>query len=184
MDQFFLVTASSYYNRSLKTQAVTKRVLPKFQAEQNLTYQIESLQNEINKTPFAKAHSLVDKMLSCPRNSQTLILDGVGTGVLVSDFPQQLHRKNAEVRSVSLIFFDGAVIPPTLILNPNAKAKERGKWIPFKIKTSDATKIVHAVWWCFLVCVQFSENYQSTSTKGETVFSFKDFVRKIYFGFA
>ena len=58
----------------------------------------------MNKKLFSKADSLVDKILSCPRiklsNSQTLVLNGVGTGISQLDFDQQLHRKNAEVPDI------------------------------------------------------------------------------------
>ena len=129
MHQFILVPAS-VYNKSLITQTVTKQELPKYQHSQNPTYQIDSLKKEINKNLFSKADSLVDKILSCPRiklsNSQTLILDGVETGIFLSDFAQQLRRKNADVPHIYFTLFDAADIFPTLILNQNAKAKERG----------------------------------------------------------
>ena len=93
MEQFVLVPASVYNNSnkiSLNTQAVTKQKFPKYQVEQNPTYQIDSLKKEINSKLFAKAHSLVDKILSCPRiklsTSQTLLLDVVVYGILLSDF--------------------------------------------------------------------------------------------------
>ena len=108
MDQFVLVPAS-VYNKSLITQSVTKQKLPKYQPSQNPTYQIDSLKWEINKKLFSKADSLVDKFLSCPRiklsNSQTLILDGVETGIFLSDFAQQLRRKNADVPDIYLTSF-------------------------------------------------------------------------------
>ena len=119
------------------TQSVTKQELPKYQPSQNPTYQIDSLKKEINKKLFSKADSLVDKILSCPRiklsNSQTLILDGVETGIFLSDFVQQLRRKNADVPDIYFTLLDAADISPTLILNQNAKGKERGSWVPFKI---------------------------------------------------
>ena len=91
MEQFVLVPAS-VYNKSLKTQSVTKQDLPNYQAEQNPTYRTDLPKKAINKQLFAKADSLVDEILSCPRincsNSQTLIFDGVETGVLLSDFAQ------------------------------------------------------------------------------------------------
>ena len=105
MQQFVLIPASVYHNnnKSLNTQAATTQELPKNQAEQNPTYQIHSPRREINKKLFAKADSSVDKISSCVRiklsNSQTLKLEGVETGVLVS---------------------------PTLVLNQNATAMERG----------------------------------------------------------
>ena len=136
MDQFVLVPAS-VYNKSLITQSVTKQELPKYQPSQNPTYQIDSLKKEINKKLFTKADSLVDKILSCPRiklsNSQTFNLDGVETGIFLSDFAQQLPRKSADVPDIYVTLLDAAGISPTLILNQNAKAKERGSWVPFKI---------------------------------------------------
>ena len=81
----FVVVPASVYNKSLITQSVTKRELPKYQPSQNPTYQIDSLRKGINKKLFSKANSLVDKNLSCPcmklSNSQTLNLDGVENGI-------------------------------------------------------------------------------------------------------
>ncbi len=136
MDQFVLVPAS-VYNKSLITQSTAKEELPKYQPSQNPTYQVDSLKKEINKILFSKADSVVDKILSCPRiklsNSQTLILDGVDTGIFLLDFAQQLRRKNADIPDIYFALLDAAGISPTLILNQNAKGKERGSWFPFKI---------------------------------------------------
>ena len=42
--------------------------------------------------------------MSCPHiklsNSQTLILDGVETGIFLLDFAQQLSRKNADIPDI------------------------------------------------------------------------------------
>ena len=136
MDQFVLVPAS-VYNKSLITHSVTKQALPKYQPSQNHTYQIDSLKKEINRKLFSKADSLVDNILSSPRiklsNSQTLLLDGVETGIFLSDFAQQLRRKDADVPDIYFTLLDAADISPTLNLNQNAKAKDRGSWVSFKI---------------------------------------------------
>ena len=136
MDQFVLVPAS-VCNKSLISQLVTKQELPQHQPSQNPTYQIDSLKKETNKKLFSKADSLVDKILSCPRiklsNSQTLFLHGVETGIFLSDFAQQLRRKNADVPDDYFTLLEAAGISPTLVLIQNAKAKERGSWVPFKI---------------------------------------------------
>ena len=136
MDQFVLVPASVYI-KNLITQSITKQELPKYQLLQDPTYQVDSLKKEINRKLFSKTDSLVDKILSCPRiklsNSQTLILDGVETGNFLSDFAQQLRCKNADIPDTYFTLLDAAEISPTLILNQNAKAKERGSWVPFKI---------------------------------------------------
>ena len=133
MEQFFLVPAS-VYNESV---SATKQELPKYKAEQPPTYQIDSLKKEVNKKIFCKADSLVDKILSCERiktsNSQTKILDGVDTGVLTSDFTLHLRRKNADVPDINFTLLDAAGISPSLVFNQNAKAKDRGSWIPFKV---------------------------------------------------
>ena len=99
---------------------------------------------------FAKADFLVDKIMSLPRikfsNLQALNLDGVETGVLLSVFAQQLHRKNPEVPDLYLILVDAASISPTLVLNPNDRAKERRGWVFHKTWTSEVAKFVHARW--------------------------------------
>ena len=136
VDQFVHVPAS-VYNKSLITQSVTKQELPKYQPSQNPTYQTDSLKKEINKKLFSKADSLVEKNLSSSpiklSNSETLILDGLEIGIFLSDFAQQLRRKNADVPDIYITLLHATGISPTLILIQNAKAKERGSWVPFKI---------------------------------------------------
>ena len=111
MDQFVLVPAS-VYNKSLISQSITKQELPKYQPSQNPTYHIDSLKKEIKRKIFSKADSLVDEILSCPRiklsNSQTLILNGVETGIILSDFAQQLCPKNADVPDIYFTLRDAA----------------------------------------------------------------------------
>ena len=151
MEQFLLVPAS-LYNKSLIAQSVTKQELPKYQPSQNPTYQVDSLKKEINKKLFSKADSLVDNNLSCPRiklsKLQTLISDGVGTEKFLLDFAQQLRRKNADVPDIYCTLLDANGISSTQILKQNAKTEERGSWVPFKIRTSEAAKAVHTGWWC------------------------------------
>ena len=136
MERFFLVPAS-VFNKSLTTQSVTKQELPKYETELPPTYQIDSPKRDINKKLFGKADTLIDKILPCSRikfsNSQTIILDGVDTGVLISDFTLHLRRKNADVPDIYFTLLDAAGISPSLVFNQNAEAKDRGSWIPFKV---------------------------------------------------
>ena len=131
MEQFVLVPVS-VYNKSV---SVTKQEHPTYKAEQPPTYQIDSL--NLNKKLFGKADPLIDKILSCSRiklsNSQTTILDGVDTGVLISDFTLHLRRKNADFPDIYFTLLDAAGISPSLVFNQNAKAKDRGSWVPFKV---------------------------------------------------
>ena len=103
MEQFVLVPAS-VYNKSVTSQPVTKQELSKNKGEQPPTYQIDSLKRDINKKLFGKADALLDKFLSWSgiklSNSQSIILDAVDTGVLISEFTQNLRRKNVDVPDI------------------------------------------------------------------------------------
>ena len=125
------------YNKSVTTRTVTKQELPKYKAEQPPTYQIDSLKRDINKILLGEADPLIDKILYCSRiklsNSQTINLDAVDTGLLISDFTLHLRRKNADIPNIYFTLLDAAGISPSLVLNQNAKAKDRGSWVPFKV---------------------------------------------------
>ena len=127
MEQFVLVPASGY-NKSAKS--VTKQELPKYKAEQPPTYQIDSL--NLNKKLFGKADLLIDKTLSRSRiklsNPQSIILDGVDTGVLISDFTQHLRRKNADAPDIYFTLIDAAGRSPLQFLTrmPKLKIDEAG----------------------------------------------------------
>ena len=129
MEQFVLVPISVYNSNIKKPTVVTKKELPTCQSEEKPTYQIESVKKDINKNIFAKADSLVDKVLSSPRiklsTSNFLILDGRDTGVSLTDFAQTLKRKNAEVSDIFFNLLDAADITPSLVLNKSAKEKKR-----------------------------------------------------------
>ena len=137
MEQFVLVPAS-FLNKLNTTKSTTLKVdLPKYQFQQTPTSQVDSLKKVINKKLFAKADSLIDKLLASPRIklslSNSIVLDGTDTGVLLQDFAQHLRRKNADVPDIYFTLLDAADISPSIVLNQNAKAKERGNWIPFKM---------------------------------------------------
>ena len=108
-----------------------------------------SLKKEINKKLFSEADLLVDKNLSCPRiklsNSQTLLLDGVETGIFLLDFAQQLRHKNADVPDIYFSLLDAAGTSPTLIQIQDAKLKREEAGCLFKIWSSEAAKVVHRV---------------------------------------
>ena len=111
--------------------------LHKYQPQQTPTSQVDSLKKDINKKLIAKADSLVYKHLASTRIklslSNTIVLDGTDTGILLQDVAQQLRRKNADVPDIYFTLLDAADISPSIVLHQNAKAKERGNWIPFKI---------------------------------------------------
>ena len=136
MEQFVLVLASAY-NKNLITQSSTKQELPKYQPSQNtLCTKLIHLKRRLKKL-VSKADSLVDKTLSCPHiklsKSKTLNLDGVETGIFLTDFAQKLRRENADVPDSYFILLDTAGISLTLIPNQDSQAKEREIWVFFKI---------------------------------------------------
>ena len=114
----------------MTTQSVTKQELSKYKTEQPPTYQIDSLKRDINKKLFGKADTLFDKILSCSRiklsNSQTIILDGVDTGVLISDFTLHLRRKNLDVLYIYFTLLDAAGVSSPLVFSQNVKAEDKG----------------------------------------------------------
>ena len=90
MEQFVLVPLSVYNSSSNNPTIVTKQELPKYKPEQNPTYQKDTIKKEINQQLTTSATPLLNKILESPRiklsNSNTLILDGIETGVLLKDF--------------------------------------------------------------------------------------------------
>ena len=66
-------------------------------------------------------------------NSQTKTLDGVDTGVLISDFTQPLRRTNVNVPNIYFTLVDAAGKTVSLVFNQNSEAKDRRCWVPFKV---------------------------------------------------
>ena len=103
MEQFVLIPAS-VNNKIVTTQSLTTQALPKYKTEQPHTYQIDALKKDINKKRFGQADTPRAKILSYSgiklANSQTLILDGVDTGALTTDFNLHLRQRNVEVPSI------------------------------------------------------------------------------------
>ena len=182
MQPIVLVPVFVYNNKSLNTQSVSKQELPKHQVDQNPTHQTDLLRNEIKKKLFAKADSLVDKTLSCPRtklsNSQTTILDAIEAGVLLlnkgvekTQTFRHLHEFTWQSWNISNSRFES-----------ECRKQTEANWVPFKVWTSEAAEFVHAGWCCLWVCVQFSESWQSISIKGDSILTTTYFVCKIYAG--
>ena len=136
MEQLVLVPLS-VYNSSNNSTIVTKQELPKYKPEQTPTYDKDTLQKEINQQLSTSASPVVNKILESPRiklsNSNTLILDGIETAVLLKDFAQRLKRKNVPIPDIYFTLLDAASITRDIVVNSHAKSKERGARIPFKI---------------------------------------------------
>ena len=129
MEQFVLEPLS-VYNNSNSPSIVTKQELSKYKPEQTPTYHKDTLKKEINQQLSTSASPLVNKILESPRiklsNFNTLILDGIETGVLLKDFAQRLKRKNVPIPDIYFTLLDAASITPNFVVNSHAKGKERG----------------------------------------------------------
>ena len=127
MEQFVVVPVSVYNSRNNPT-VVTKQELPKYKPEQTATYHKDTLKNEINQQLNTSASPLVNKILASPRmklsDSNTLILHGIETGVLLKDFARRLKRKNVPVPDIYFTSLDAASITPDIVVNSHAKGEE------------------------------------------------------------
>ena len=136
MEQFVLVPVS-VHNSGNNSTIVTKQELPKHKPEQTPACLKVTLKTEINQQLTTNASPLVNKILESPRinlsNSNTLLLDGLETSVLLMEFAQHLKRKNVPVPDNYFTLLDAASNTPNIVVNSRAKAKKRADWIPFKI---------------------------------------------------
>ena len=60
-------------------------------------------------------------------------MDGVETGALLSDFDQQLRRRNADVPDIYFTLLDAAGLAPTQVWDQKSKVKERGSCLFLKM---------------------------------------------------
>ena len=136
MEQFVLVPLS-VYNSSNNQTIARKQELPKYKPDQTPTYQKDTLKKENNQQLSTSASPLVNKISESPciklSNSNTLILDGIETGVLLRAFAPRLKRKNVPVPGIYFTLLDAASVTPDIVVNSHAKGKGRGAWIRFKI---------------------------------------------------
>ena len=90
-----------------------------------------------NKSRSFKNESIVDQILNSPRVKLSLndniLLDGRDTEVAFAEFIFALKRKNVDFPDIYYTILDATGINPQKIINKDAKSKDRGSWIPFKI---------------------------------------------------
>ena len=136
MEQFAILPFSVYNSCNNPTNA-TKQELPKYKPEQTLRFFKDTLKEEINQQLRTSASPLSNKILQSPRiklsNSYTLVLDGTETDVLLRHFAQRLTRKNVTLPDISFNSLDTTSITLDLVINRQAKGRERGAWLPFEI---------------------------------------------------
>ena len=98
----------------------------------------DSIYSAVNaKLKTSNNKHLIDLILNSPRirlsQSKNIILDNRDTKESIVDFVCALKRKNTDFPDIYFTILEATQIPPKLVANKNAKAKDRGTWIPFKI---------------------------------------------------
>ena len=178
MDQFVLLPLS-VYNSNKNSTIVTKQDLPKCKPEQTPTYHKDTLKKEIIQQLSTSASLPVSKIIESPRiklsNFNTLILNGTETGVLFKDSAQQLKRKNVPIPDIYFTLLDAASITPDIVVNSQAKAEERGAWIPVKIWTTKLQRL-YTQGFAAYGSVRNLAKAAKLSVKGQRVFTFKDLI--------
>ena len=53
-----------------------------------------------------------------------------------------LKQKNTHFHDIYFTILEATQIPPKLVINKNTKAKDRGTWVPFKIRKGKSEQIV------------------------------------------
>ena len=178
MEQFVLVPLS-VYNSSNNSTIVSKQELPKYKPEQSPTYDKDTLKKVINQQLSTSASPLVNKFLESPRiklsNSNTLILDGINTGVLLKDFAQRLKRKMFPYPILTLLYLTQPASLPTLLstVMPRVKKEELGS-----LSKSERQKLQRLYTQGFAAygSVLNLAKAAKLSVKGQGIFTFKDFI--------
>ena len=90
-----------------------------------------------NKTRSLKNDSFVNQILNSPRVKLSLndTRDGRDTEVAFAEFFFALKRKNVDFPDIyyTITILDANGINPREVTNKDAKSKDRGSWISFKI---------------------------------------------------
>ena len=136
MEQFVLIPYSVYQSQS--TLPRKQKLEPKQEKEEILPKNFDSVYSAVNarlKTSNNKHN--IDLILNSPRiklsQSDNIILNNRDTKESIVDFVCTLKRKNTNFPDIYFTILEATQITPKLVINKNAKAKDRGTWIPFKI---------------------------------------------------
>ena len=89
---------------------------------------------------------IIDLILNSLRNdlsqSDNILIDNRDTKKSIVDFVCALKRKKTDFSGFYFTILEATQLPPKLVINKNAKAKERGTWIPLIIWKDKTKQIV------------------------------------------
>ena len=132
MEQFVLIPYSVYRSQSLLPRKQNFKLKP--EKEEVVPKTFDSVYSALN--PSNNKH-LFDLILISPRiklsQSDNIILHNRDTKESIVDFVCALKRKNTDFPDIYFTFLKATQLPPKLVINKYAKAKDKGTWIPFQI---------------------------------------------------
>ena len=136
MEQFVLIPYSVYQSES--TLSRKQKLDLKQEKEEIVTKIIDSVYSAVNaRLKTSNNKHLIDLILNFPRNklsqSDNIILDNRDTKESIVDFVCALTRKNTDFPNIYFTILEATQLHPKLVINKNARAKNRGNWIAFKI---------------------------------------------------
>ena len=114
-----------------------KKIVKKQEKEKIVPKDFDSIYSALYaKLETSNNEPLFDLILNSPRirlsQSQNIILDIRDTKESIADFVCVLKRKNIDFPDIYFTILKATQIPPKLVINKNAKAKDRGTWISLK----------------------------------------------------
>ena len=135
MEQFVLIPYSVYQSQSTLP---TKQKLEQKQEKEEIPKNFDSVYSAVNaRLKTSNNKHIIGLILNSPRiklsQSDNIILDNRDTKESIVDFVCTLKRKNTNFPDIYFTILEATQLPPKLVINKNAKAKNRGTWIPFKI---------------------------------------------------
>ena len=136
MEQFVLIPYSVYQSQS--TLPRKQKLEQKQEKEEIVPNNFDSVYSAVNtRLKTSNNKHIIDLILNSPRfkisQSDSIILDNRDTKESIVDFVSALKRKNTDFPDIYFTILEPTHIPPKLVINKNAKAKDRGTWIPFKL---------------------------------------------------
>ena len=136
MDQFVLIPYSIYQSQS--TLPKKTKLEQKQEKEEIVPKNVDFFYSAVNaKLKTSNNKHIIDLIFNSPRirlsQAENILLDNRDTKETIVDFVCALKRKNADFPDIYFTILEATQIPPKFVASKNAKAKDRGTWIPFRI---------------------------------------------------
>ena len=136
MKQFVIILYSVYQPEN--TLPRKQKMELKQEKEEIVTKIVDSVYSAVNaRLKTSNNKHLIDLILKFPRiklsQSDKIFLDNRDTKESIVDFVCALTRKNTDFPNISFTVLEATQLHPKLVINKDARAKNRGTWIAFKI---------------------------------------------------